>query len=164
MAAAGACPISADDVAFYQREGYLVLRGFADAAEVAAMLQRGAALLAACDPEANPSVFSTKRQTATTDAYFLESGNNVSFFMEEGALDAAGKLTKSKELAVNKFGHGACARRAWRERAWRERASAGAKGKRDAFCALRLRRLATSRAAGVAALASQRCLPGYVSC
>lgn len=100
--------VSASDAAFFAREGYLVLPGFASEAEVASLRASGAELLASCDPEANPSVFSTKRQTATTDDYFLASGNNVSFFLEEGALDADGRLRVPKELAVNKFGHGAC--------------------------------------------------------
>ncbi len=77
---------------------------------MASLRASGAELLASCDPEANPSVFSTRRQTATTDDYFLASGNNVSFFLEEGALDADGRLRVPKELAVNKFGHGACTR------------------------------------------------------
>jgi phytanoyl-CoA hydroxylase len=113
--------VSAEQAAFFAREGFLVLPGFASAEEVAALLARGAALLAACDPEANPSVFSTKRQEKTTDEYFLASGNNVSFFLEEGALDANGRLTKPKELAVNKFGHGA--RPARTQRAQRPRGS-----------------------------------------
>jgi phytanoyl-CoA hydroxylase len=58
-----------------------VLPGFASAEEVAALKREGESLLAGCDPEANPSVFSTRRQTATTDEYFLQSGNNVSFFL-----------------------------------------------------------------------------------
>ena len=99
--------VSASDAAFFAREGYLVLPGFASADEVAALKSEGEALLAGCDPEANPSVFSTRRQTATTDEYFLQSGNNVSFFLEEGALDADGRLRVPKQLAVNKFGHGA---------------------------------------------------------
>ena len=99
--------VSASDAAFFAREGYLVIPGFASDAEVASLRSCGADLLAGCDPEANPSVFSTRRQTATTDEYFLASGNNVSFFLEEGALDAEGRLRVPKELAVNKFGHGA---------------------------------------------------------
>jgi phytanoyl-CoA hydroxylase len=99
--------LSAEDAAFFAREGYLSLPAFAAPADVAALLERGAALLSAFEPEANPSVFSTRRQTATTDEYFLASGNNISFFLEEGALDADGRLTKPKELAVNKIGHGA---------------------------------------------------------
>lgn len=99
--------LSAEQAAFFAREGYVTLPGFASDADVAALLAQGAALLAGFAPEANPSVFSTTRQAATTDAYFLASGNNISFFLEEGALGADGKLTKPKELCVNKIGHGA---------------------------------------------------------
>jgi phytanoyl-CoA hydroxylase len=104
--------ISAEQAAFFAREGYLLLPGYASGDEVTALLAQGGALLAAFQPEANPSVFSTTKQQQTTDEYFLASGDNVSFFLEEGALDAEGRLTKPKELAVNKFGHGA-----WRARA-----------------------------------------------
>lgn len=46
-------------------------------------------------------------QTAKTDQYFLDSANNISFFFEEKAFDAEGRLVKPKALAVNKIGHGA---------------------------------------------------------
>lgn len=98
--------LPADAAARFARDGYLVLPGFASGAEVAALLRRGAELLAAADPEAHASVFSTKRQTDTTDEYFLQSGNNISVFLEDGALDArTGRLAVPKALAVNKLGH-----------------------------------------------------------
>ena len=39
------------------------------------------------------------------DDYFLESGDKVRFFFEEGAFSASGELTKPKERAINKIGH-----------------------------------------------------------
>jgi hypothetical protein len=39
------------------------------------------------------------------DQYFLDSANNISFFYEEGALDADGALVIPKERAINKIAH-----------------------------------------------------------
>lgn len=43
--------------------------------------------------------------TAPQDAYFLDSASNISFFWEEKAFDAAGRLSAPKALAINKIGH-----------------------------------------------------------
>jgi phytanoyl-CoA hydroxylase len=93
--------LSPEQAAAYHRDGYLVLPGFADEQTVARLLRRGGELLATCDPESNPSVFSTRNQTETSDEYFLRSGENVSFFLEPGALDAEGKLTRAKEARLS---------------------------------------------------------------
>jgi len=51
-------------------------------------------------------VFSTTDQKKTSDAYFRDSGNHVSFFFEEQAFDdATGKLRQAKHLSLNKMGH-----------------------------------------------------------
>jgi len=98
--------LTAEQVAFYHENGYLVVRNFATPHTVSALLRRSEELLHSFKPESNPSVFSTTRQTETSDEYFLKSANNVSFFLEEGALNNEGKLTRPIHLAVNKFGHG----------------------------------------------------------
>ena len=98
--------LTAEQVAFYHENGYLVVRNFATPHTVSTLLRRSEELLHSFKPESNPSVFSTTRQTETSDEYFLKSANNVSFFLEEGALDNEGKLTRPIHLAVNKFGHG----------------------------------------------------------
>lgn len=40
------------------------------------------------------------------DDYFLESGDKVRYFFEEGAFDDKGQLKIPKERAINKIGHG----------------------------------------------------------
>ena len=102
--------MSPEQAASFHEHGYLVLPGFADQATVQALLARGEHLLRGFQPEAHPSVFSTTRQTETSDEYFLASANNISFFLEEGALSQVGTLTRPKHLCVNKVGHGACTR------------------------------------------------------
>ncbi len=44
-------------------------------------------------------------QAVTSDDYFFESANNISFFFEEGAHDQEGTLRQEKALSINKIGH-----------------------------------------------------------
>lgn len=85
-------------------DGFLVIPGFVDAATCDRLMARAGELLAGFDP-AILSIFSTRDQTRTTDEYFLESGDKIRFFVEDGAVDAGGRLNRAKELAVNKIGH-----------------------------------------------------------
>ncbi|EIE24756.1 phytanoyl-CoA dioxygenase [Coccomyxa subellipsoidea C-169] len=88
----------------FQRDGFLVLEGFASPDEVADLRQRAGELVEGFEP-ATRSVFSTKSQASTTDDYFLESANNISFFFEENAFQEDGKLRQDKALSINKIGH-----------------------------------------------------------
>lgn len=40
------------------------------------------------------------------DDYFLNSGDKIRYFLEEGAVGPDGQLNRPKEMAVNKIGHG----------------------------------------------------------
>lgn len=40
------------------------------------------------------------------DKYFLESGDKIRFFLEKDALDEKGNLRYSREMSLNKIGHG----------------------------------------------------------
>ena len=89
----------------YEHDGYLVLEGFATAAQCASLRQRANEIVAAFDPAEVVSVFSTNERTQRADDYFMSSGDQVRCFFEEAAFDERGQLRQAKELSINKIGH-----------------------------------------------------------
>jgi phytanoyl-CoA hydroxylase len=88
----------------FDRDGVLVVEGFADPAACRALIHRSQELLEEFEPE-SISVFTTHEQTRTSDDYFLDSGDKVRFFFEEDAFAPDGSLKQAKELSINKIGH-----------------------------------------------------------
>ena len=89
----------------YQRDGFLVLDGFADAAARTALTARIETLVSGFDPVEVRTVFSTRAQSHAADAYFRQSGDTIRFFLEEGAFDEDGRQTAPKDRILNKIGH-----------------------------------------------------------
>ncbi|MEC8109995.1 MAG: phytanoyl-CoA dioxygenase family protein, partial [Pseudomonadota bacterium] len=91
--------------AAWERDGYLVLDGFVSPEDVARMRARADSLIKDFDIEAHRVVFSAKGQSHAASDYFMKSAANISFFLEEEAVDEDGRLLKDKGRAINKIGH-----------------------------------------------------------
>jgi phytanoyl-CoA hydroxylase len=94
-----------DQLDSYERDGLLVIEGFASAQACDRLRERALKLVAEFNALGVRSIFSTQEQTRTSDDYFLESGDKIRFFFEEEAFDAEGHLRQSKEHSINKIGH-----------------------------------------------------------
>jgi phytanoyl-CoA hydroxylase len=97
--------LSTEQLADYQRNGFLVLENFVTDESCDRLRQRAAELVRDFDPKGLVSIFSTHEQTRTSDDYFLESGDKIRFFFEENAFLRDGTLRQSKERSINKIGH-----------------------------------------------------------
>ena len=97
--------LSAEQIARYERDGFLVLEDFVESQACNRLRARAEELVRDFDPKGVVSVFSTHEQTRTSDDYFLESGDKIRFFFEESAFNPDGSLRQSKEDSIHKIGH-----------------------------------------------------------
>src|SRR5438034_11208078 len=97
--------IDADQLAAYQRDGFLVLENFVAGEACDLLRARAEELVRDFDLRGVVSIFSTREQTRSSDDYFLESGDKIRFFFEENAFNSDGTLKQSKEQSINKIGH-----------------------------------------------------------
>lgn len=89
----------------FEAKGFLVLNDFYSSGHCDTLNRRAAELSRQFELNQPVSVFQTSEQSKTTDDYFLESGNNISFFFEKDAFDTEGKLKQSVDKSFNKIGH-----------------------------------------------------------
>lgn len=89
----------------FQKDGFLVIEEFNSAKECDDLMQQAAELTANFDYKGHPSVFQTSEQERTSDDYFLNSGDQISFFFEKDAFDKDGQLKNDLFHSLNKIGH-----------------------------------------------------------
>ena len=92
----------------FERDGFLLLPGFASAAECESMMATMRALIDETPVDELTSVFRTdgkQSKAQGSDDYFMTSADKVRFFLEPGAVDERGALRVPKERAINKVGH-----------------------------------------------------------
>jgi len=89
----------------FEQNGYAVFPDALDRDALATLRAGIDALVADFDPSGISTIFSTGDQSHARDDYFLESGDKMRFFLEDGAVDADGQLTVDKGLSLNKIGH-----------------------------------------------------------
>lgn len=59
----------------------------------------------AFEPAEQAAVFTSGGRHLDQQQFFLESAQNVSCFLEAGAVDSSGQLNRDKAVAINKIGH-----------------------------------------------------------
>lgn len=89
----------------FELQGYLIVETLATPDACDAIMKRGFELARNFNFDGHPSIFQTDEQTRTSDEYFLNSGDNISFFFEKDAFDDKGKLKTDLFHSLNKIGH-----------------------------------------------------------
>ncbi len=97
--------LSDEQIETFERDGFLVVEDFVDAADRARLRQRAIDIVDAWEPSEQRSVFTTNEQERVSDGEFLASGSTVWCFFEEDAFGPDGELTQPKQLSINKIGH-----------------------------------------------------------
>lgn len=97
--------LSLDQVTRYERDGYLAIEDFATPAACAALRQRADEIVAAFEPSAEHTTFTTDESRRVYNHEFLDSAGGTWCFFEDEAFSGRGELVADKAVAINKIGH-----------------------------------------------------------
>jgi phytanoyl-CoA hydroxylase len=97
--------ITAEQLQDYEKNGFLVVKEFAEERECDALRARAEELVHEFEPAEVVSIFTTHEQSRIADDYFMTSGDSIRFFFEENAFLPDGTLKQPKERSINKIGH-----------------------------------------------------------
>ena len=89
----------------YQRDGFLVIQGFADKRACDELKDAANRIVAEFEPSTERTIFTTTEQQRVSNGEFLASGSGIWCFFEEEAFDQEGRPRTSKALSINKIGH-----------------------------------------------------------
>ena len=89
----------------YDRDGFLVIEGFADKQSCEELKEAANAIVTDFQPTTEQTIFTTTEQDRVSNGEFLASGSGIWCFFEEEAFDDQGRLRATKELSINKIGH-----------------------------------------------------------
>lgn len=92
---------------FFAANGFAVIENAVEKTAIDRLRHRASQLIDEWQPtQSELAVFQTaKKQTETTEQYFLESGDKIRFFLEKDAVDEHRKLLRPKAESINKIGH-----------------------------------------------------------
>lgn len=97
--------LDAEQIAKYQKDGYLVLPEFKRQTDLDRLRGRANAIVEEFDADQHRTIFNTDKQLDHVNRHFLESAHGISCFFEQDAFDDSGQMRFGKALSINKIGH-----------------------------------------------------------